>query len=79
MEKRLAEMSNGEVGIIRGIEGGWRMHSRLQSMGVRVGKRVKKVTSQPLGGPIAFEIDNFCVALGRGMAHRITVECPPGK
>ena len=74
MKKRLVDMKNGETGIISEMVGGHGMLSRLQSMGIRCGKKIKKVSSQPLGGPVALEIDKFCVAIGRGMARRIVVD-----
>ncbi len=77
MKKRLVDMKNGEVGIISEMVGGRGMLSRLHSMGIRCGKKVKKVSSQPLGGPVALEIDKFCVAIGRGMARRIMVDHGP--
>jgi ferrous iron transport protein A len=74
MKKRLVDMKKGEVGRICEIDGGHGLLSRLHSMGIRAGKRVKKVSAQPLSGPVALEIDNFCIAIGHGMAKKIYVE-----
>lgn len=68
-------MRDGETGTITGITGGRHMQCRLFTMGIRIGKRVTRISRQPLGGPVAIEIDNFCVALGRGMARRIILDC----
>lgn len=68
-------MADGEVGVVFRLAGGRGMAARLQAMGVRPGKKVRKISRQPLGGPVAVEIDNFCIAIGHGMARRIIVNC----
>ena len=90
MEKRLAEMKEGEKGRIvrndehrgplgrgkgRGFMGG-RCHQRrnLQTLGIREGKTVEIHSRQPIGGPIVIKIDNMTLTLGRGMAQKILVE-----
>lgn len=90
MEKRLAEMKEGEKGRIvridehrgplgrgkgRGFMGG-RCHQRrnLQTLGIREGKTVEIHSRQPIGGPIVIKIDNMTLTLGRMMAGRIIVE-----
>ena len=72
-------MADGEVGVVCELAGGRRMAARLQAMGVRPGKSVRKISRQPLRGPVAVEIDNFCVAIGHGMARRIIVTCGSGR
>lgn len=79
MKKRLIQMKEGESGVIGAIRGGWRMASRLDAMGVRPGKKFVVASRQPMWGPVAIEIDNFCVAIGYGMARRIMVEPISGK
>jgi ferrous iron transport protein A len=78
VHKSLADMADGEIGVVRRFTGGMRMAERLQAMGVRPGKKVRKISRQPLRGPVAVEIDNFCVAIGHGMARRIIVTCTSG-
>lgn len=72
-------MADGEVGVIAGLDGGRGMVTRLHAMGVRPGKRIRKISRQPLRGPVAFEVDNFCVAIGHGMAGRVIVNCRSGR
>jgi ferrous iron transport protein A len=55
------------------LQGGWGMQRHLSSLGVRPGKIVRKITSQPMGGPIMVEIEGARVAIGRGMAARIII------
>lgn len=74
MKKSLLKLKSGETGTILHIDGGQRMLARLGAMGVRMGKKVKVISRQPLRGPVALEIDNFCVAIGHGMAGRIYVK-----
>ncbi len=56
------------------IQGGYGLGRRLESLGIRVGKKVTKVSSQFLRGPITVRIDNYQVALGFGMAKKIMVK-----
>lgn len=55
------------------IHGGQGLIRRLESMGIRVGKRVTKVSSQFMHGPVTVRIDGFQVAVGFGMAKKILV------
>ncbi len=59
--------------IIR-LDGGSEFQRKLMSLNIRPGKIVKKISSQPLGGPIVVGIGNTKVTLGRSMASRIIVE-----
>jgi ferrous iron transport protein A len=43
-------------------------------MGIRVGKKVTKVSSQFMRGPVTLRVDNSQVAIGFGMAMKILVE-----
>lgn len=70
----LSRMSAGEEGVISKIEGGYGLRNRLACLGLRVGKTVKKITSEPLKGPVVVEVDGSYVAIGRGMAEKILVE-----
>jgi len=59
---------------IKYLEGGLAFQRKLASLNIRVGKTIKKITSQPFGGPVVIEIDNTRITLGRGMAMKIFVE-----
>lgn len=50
------------------------MQQRLDSLGIRVGKSVTKVSSQLMRGPVTIRIDSFQVAVGFGMAKKILVK-----
>lgn len=73
-EMNLTKMQPGETGFIKEIEGGEGFINRIQSMGIRPGKKIKKVSSHFLRGPQTIEMDNMKVAIGFGMAEKIIVE-----
>ena len=56
------------------IHGGHGLVHRLESLGIRVGKKVTKVSAQLMRGPVTVRIDNSQVAIGFGMAKKILVE-----
>lgn len=70
----ITHLESGSVGIVKEIVGGPRLMTRVQNMGIRVGKKVKKVSSHFWHGPQTVEIDNFNVALGYGIAKKIFVQ-----
>jgi ferrous iron transport protein A len=70
----LTQLEEGESGVVVDIQGGYGFIRRLESLGIRVGKKVTKVSSQLMRGPITVRIDNYQVALGFGMAKKIFVE-----
>ena len=70
----LTEMQPGETGIVEEMQGGYGYIRKLQSMGVRSGKRITKVSSHFWRGPQTVEVDNVQIAIGFGMAKRIIVE-----
>jgi ferrous iron transport protein A len=74
MRISLVEMKHGEKGTVVDIQGGWDMTSRVQGMGIRIGKKIKKTGSHFWRGPQTVMVDNFQVAIGHGMASRIFVE-----
>lgn len=70
----IADMSSGQKGRIVQIDGGYGMIHKLDTMGIRVGNEVQKVTGQLMRGPIMLRQGNTRIALGFGMAQRIWVE-----
>ncbi|HNX82652.1 MAG TPA: FeoA family protein [Candidatus Omnitrophota bacterium] len=70
----LTQLQPGETGIVKEIQGGHGLVSKLQSMGLRPGKKVTKVSSHFWHGPQTLEIDNMQIAVGFGMAKRIFIE-----
>lgn len=72
----LAEMRVGDTGTIVGMDGGHTMVSKLNSLGIRLGKIVTKVSGQWMEGPVLIRQDSTQVAIGFGMATRVIVELP---
>ena len=70
----LTKISAGERGIISAIEGGYGLVSKLDAMGIRIGKEVTKVSAQWMRGPVLLRQGNTQVAIGFGMAQKILVE-----
>ena len=67
-------MQTGQSGIVVQIQGGHGMVSRLSALGIRPGKRITKVGSMLMRGPVTIKVDRAQVAIGFGMASRIIVE-----
>lgn len=70
----LTQMRTGQSGIVVQIQGGHGMVNRLSALGIRPGKRITKVSGGLMRGPVTVQIDGTQVAIGFGMARRITAE-----
>ncbi len=70
----LIQMERRQGGRVVEIQGGREVTRRLESMGIRVGKRIVKVSDLFLRGPITVNIDTTQLSLGYGMAAKIIVE-----
>ena len=70
----VTQMRPGETGIVKEIQGGHGLIRRLQSLGVRPGKKITKVSSHFWHGPQTVAIDSTCVAVGFGIAKKIFIE-----
>jgi ferrous iron transport protein A len=53
-------------------DAGW--EKRFESMGIRKGRHIRKIASQPFGGPIVIEVNGSKMSLGRNIAAKIEVE-----
>jgi ferrous iron transport protein A len=70
----LAQMRTGQTGTVVGVMGGPGLVRRLDSLGIRPGKQVTKISSTLFHGPITLGVDSTRVAVGFGMARRIVVK-----
>lgn len=70
----LTQLEEGKSGIVVKIDGGRGLTWRLESLGIRPGKKVTKVSSQFMRGPVCVRVDSYQVALGFGMAKKILVD-----
>jgi len=73
MKIDLTQLQPGETGIVEEMQGGHGFIRKLQSIGVRSGKRITKVSSHFWRGPQTVEVDNIRIAIGFGMAKKIMV------
>ena len=74
-EVSLTQMHIGCVATIHRVGGGAALAHRLESMGLRPGKRVRKVSSMFLGGPTTVQVEGGPqIALGRGLAGHVFVK-----
>ena len=70
----LVDMKSGQNGRIVQIDGRVGMTCRLDVLGLRIGKKIKKVSRQLMRGPVIVSHGNTRTAVGFGMAQRIWVE-----
>jgi len=70
----LVQMEIGQTGTVIEVLGGRGFVRRLDALGIRPGKKVTKISSTLFRGPITLRVDNAQVAVGFGMARRITVD-----
>ncbi len=74
MIKSLNNLKPDESGIVYEIKGGHGLINRLNSLGIRTGKKITKVSSMLLHGPVTIQVDRTKVAIGFGMAGNIFIE-----
>ncbi len=66
-----AQMTEGQSGVVVRVEGGHNLLNRLEALGIRPGKRIRKISSAFLRGPSVIEVDGCDIAVGFGMANCI--------
>ena len=74
MKKNIVDIKHGQKAKIIEIEGGEVLQARLNSIGIRLGKSVKKISSHFLKGPQTIEVGQTRIAIGYNMAKKIIVE-----
>ena len=74
MVLNLTELKSGQAGMVIEMQGGVGFIRRLESMGIRPGKKITKISAQFFRGPQVVKVDNLQIAIGFGMARRILVE-----
>lgn len=68
------QMEAGERGTVVQILGGHGLTRRLEALGIRPGRKLTKVSSMFLRGPVTIQVDSTQLAIGFGMANKIMVE-----
>ena len=69
----LVRMQTGQSGIVVQIQGGYGLVNRLSALGIRPGKRITKIGSMLMRGPVTIQVDRAQVAIGFGMARRVII------
>jgi ferrous iron transport protein A len=67
-------MQTGQSGMVIQIQGGIGLVNRLAAFNIRPGKKITKVSSMLMWGPVTIEVDRTQMAIGFGMANRVIVE-----
>ncbi|MBI5573247.1 MAG: FeoA domain-containing protein [Elusimicrobia bacterium] len=70
----LLNLEKNKTAKIIEIEGGPGFHKKLESLGLRLGVKIKKLSSSIFGGPVVIRVGRTNIAIGKGMANKITVE-----
>ncbi len=70
----LRRMQSGRSGKVVEIQGGHGLVNRLSALGIRPGKKITKVSSMLMRGPVTIQSGNTRIAVGFGMANKIIVE-----
>jgi len=69
----LVLMQPGQSGVVIEIQGRRGMAHRLGALGIIPGKRITKVSSMFMRGPVTVLVDRAQIAIGYGMASRILI------
>jgi len=70
----LAQLQSGQSGTVVEIKGGHGLVDRLNALGIIPGKRITKISSMLMRGPVTIEVDRVEVAIGFGMANKVIVK-----
>jgi len=70
----LRQMQPGQSGKVAQIQGGHGPVNRLNAMGISPGKRITKISSMLMRGPVTIQSGQTRLAIGFGIANRIIVE-----
>lgn len=70
----LTEFASESKGVVVKILGGRRMMKKLETLGIRVGCELEKISSHMMRGPVIVKIGNTRAAIGFGMAKKIIIE-----
>lgn len=70
----LTKLTSGQSGVVAGFAAGCGAVQRLESMGIRVGKKIKKISSMFGHGPLSVQIGQTQIGIGHGMAAKVLVE-----
>ena len=75
---QLNEMYPDQNGRVVRVEGGAGLMSRLSAMGIRPCRKITKLSSMLMRGPVTAQVGSTRLAIGFGMAGKIIVELDEG-
>lgn len=70
----LTNVATGREGKVVEFRGGRGMVHRLETRGIRLGHRIKKISDQIMQGPVTIKVGHTTLAIGYGIASRVMVE-----
>ena len=73
-QKTIHDLKNGEPAKIKDIIGGRHFINKAESLGIRQGVQISKVSSQMMRGPVTVKVGQTQIAIGHRMAKKIIVE-----
>lgn len=73
MKENLTNLDKGNTATVKGICSGKGARRRLYEMGFNTGARVKILKND--SGPVIVGLSGNKVAVGRGLAEKILIEC----
>ncbi|MFW9899499.1 MAG: ferrous iron transport protein A [Candidatus Thorarchaeota archaeon] len=73
--KCLTECKKGEETRVIGVNAGFKVKRRLANLGIIPGTIIKKKKDAPFHGPLEIYVKGSTLAIGRGLASKILVEC----
>jgi len=73
-QKTIHDLKNGEPAKIKEIIGGRHFINKAESLGIRRGAEITKVSSQMMHGPVTIKVGQTQIALGHRMAEKIIIE-----
>ncbi len=68
---RLTDLDANKTAVIKEIEGGSKVKMRLETMGIRPGVKITKISSHFWRGPVTIKVGRAKVAIGHGMAREV--------
>jgi len=70
----LAQAVEGQVAVVKNLEGGFGFKRKLLNLGIRPDQKIRVLKSAAFGGPILVEVQGSEVAIGRGAAEKVEIE-----
>ncbi len=71
----LTEIEDGKYARIAGFLDERGLEHKLRQLGLSPGDAVRVLRRAPFGGPLLIEVDGRSIALSRGIAGRVLVDC----